>query len=160
MYISVMRKRYLLVVALLPFLLIGCGGSNNDSQDPLLQTRLVLQDVFSQESNRFAQGETITLSLTLTNYSDEAVTLNFTSGQQYDFYVVSNQGAEIWRWSGDRAFTDALTELLVPGKESIEVEVIWDQTLLIEQQLPIGDYIAFGSFLDQSPVAEVGFTIQ
>ena len=95
----------------------------------------------------------------LTNNSNEAVTLHFNSGQQYDFYITSTPDTEVWGWSGGKGFTQALTELVIPGGESVEVSKIWNQKLSGDKVISSGSYTAFGSFLDQSPEAQFGFTI-
>jgi len=45
--------------------------------------------------------------LQVTNTSAAPVTLNFSSGQLFDF-MVSRDGREVWRWSAERMFTQAL----------------------------------------------------
>ena len=47
----------------------------------------------------------------------DTVVFTFPSGQSYDFIVrPAGAGAEVWRWSGDRGFTQAVQTLtLAPG---------------------------------------------
>jgi len=57
----------------------------------------------------------VDLTFTVTNEGDDPVELTFPSGFQADF-VVLNGDREVWRWSDDRAFVQAIaTETLAPG---------------------------------------------
>jgi len=78
------------------FLLIIIPGCSNSDDSPI-QVNLVLRNTFSQESNSFIQGEAIGILLTTTNTTNEPITLNFTSSQQYDFCIETTSGAEVWR---------------------------------------------------------------
>lgn len=69
-------------------------------------------------------GDTVFLVLQVTNTSTEPVELHFRSGQSHDFAVESSEG-EIWRWSDDQMFTQALRhERLEPG-ETLRFEEAW-----------------------------------
>ena len=86
--------------------------------------------------------------------------MNFSDGQQYDFYITSLSGTEVWRWSSDKAFIQALTQLVIPAQGSVVIKQTWDQTLFAGGNLAIGSYTAFGSLLERSPTAQFSFTIQ
>jgi hypothetical protein len=68
-------------------------------------------------SLRVETGDTVVFTLQVTNPSSASVVFTFPSGQSYDFIVrPAGAGAEVWRWSGDRGFTQALQTLtLEPG---------------------------------------------
>ena len=70
-------------------------------------------------------GDSVQFVLQLTNTTDEAVDLEFTSGQSYDFVVRSPAGEEVWRWSADRAFTQALREEVLAAGETLTYSVVW-----------------------------------
>lgn len=63
-------------------------------------------------------GDTVVMTLQVTNPSSAPVTFTFPSGQSYDFVVrPAGAGAEVWRWSADRGFTQAVrTATLGPGE--------------------------------------------
>lgn len=68
--------------------------------------------------------DSVRFSLQVTNTGSQPVTLQFPSGQSFDF-VVSRGGAELWRWSADRMFTQAVrTETLAPG-ETRSFDAAW-----------------------------------
>lgn len=96
--------------------LAGCATSpspESNSEGPLLPT---LQVTTGSGVVRFA--------LQVTNVSESPVELNFRTGQSAEF-VVRRGGEEIWRWSDDQMFTQALRrEVLGPG-ESRTYEAEW-----------------------------------
>jgi hypothetical protein len=69
-------------------------------------------------SLRVQAGDTVAFTLQVTNPSAAPVTFNFSSGQTYDFAVrPAGAGAEVWRWSADMGFTQAVRTLtLAPGE--------------------------------------------
>jgi hypothetical protein len=52
------------------------------------------------------------------------VEVTFPSGQDYDF-VVLQDGREVWRWSEDRMFTQALREERLAAGEAWTFEEVW-----------------------------------
>ncbi len=60
-------------------------------------------------------GNTVHFTLQISNTGSIPVPLEFTSGQSFDFAVLQ-AGREVWRWSADQMFTQALrSETLAPG---------------------------------------------
>lgn len=61
-------------------------------------------------------ADSVRLVLQVTNAQDAPVELEFRSGQSFDFVVLQGE-RELWRWSADRMFTQALrSETLAPGE--------------------------------------------
>lgn len=80
-------------------------------------------------------GESVTLKLTVANRKDDDLTLQFTSGQVFDFYAqaarfevttvpIPTQPA--WSWSHDRAFTQIVWAMPLRVSEERAYEVTWD----------------------------------
>lgn len=68
--------------------------------------------------------EAVEFAFTVTNAGDEPMSLEFRSGLGADIAVLRG-GAEVWRWSDGRLFTQALwSETLAPG-ESVIHEATW-----------------------------------
>lgn len=131
-----------------------------DIEKPELDAQLLLKDRFEQNSNTFVQGEDITFFLSVTNNGTGDALLNFSNSQQFDFYIQSSSGTETWRWSEDKTFTTALTELPIAIGETVEISQVWDQTLSEGENIPVGNYTAFGSLLDYTSKVENDLTIQ
>jgi len=58
----------------------------------------------------YALGEPIKMVLKVFNNTDGRVAFHFNSAQRHDFVITGEEGNEIWRWSGDRAFAMVLSE--------------------------------------------------
>ncbi|MFC7045434.1 BsuPI-related putative proteinase inhibitor [Halobacteriaceae archaeon GCM10025711] len=72
-----------------------------------------------------AHADAVTFAFTISNAGDDSVELSFPDGCKADF-VVESEGAERWRWSEGRMFTQMLeTQTLAPG-ESVIYEGEWD----------------------------------
>jgi len=152
---------------LLSLFLIACSNTtttttaaDDDGDNGPLTVKLSLRDNFEQESTGFMQGETIEFLLEVTNTTSDAITLSFTSGNQYEFTVNTLDGQTLWNSSADVAFIQAFTEVIIQAGDTHEVTETWDQSFLGGGGLTIGDYVAVGSMLDQSPAAEFAFSIQ
>ena len=101
------------IVALLPLaLLAACAAAatvppapEGGREGPLVSS---LQVQTYADSVRFV--------LQVTNASAAAVPVTFPTGQSAEF-TVSRDGRELWRWSADRGFTQAVRqETLAPGE--------------------------------------------
>lgn len=64
----------------------------------------------------------------VTNNSSKAVELIFPSGQTHDFVVVDAAGGEVWRWSGDRMFTQALRNSVLDAGGTKSFAGRWEAT--------------------------------
>jgi hypothetical protein len=62
--------------------------------------------------------------LSLRNTSGQPVTLQFPSGQSYDVVVRNGNGDQVYRWSAEKGFTEAIrTETLDSGERNFAVPV-------------------------------------
>ncbi len=65
---------------------------------------------------------TLEALIVVENTTDQALTLEFSSGQQFDFEIRSADGESVYRWSADKSFIAALTSLeLSPGRKTFLV---------------------------------------
>jgi hypothetical protein len=98
-----------------------------------------------------AQPETdrIRMELTIKNYTDEPVTLNYTSGQRYDFALLDASRESLYTWSADKLFIQQLSSETIASGESVG----YSEILEGEQYVAIKDRIAFmrASITGQSP---------
>ena len=68
----------------------------------------------------------VTLALHVTNNDRKHVELVFPSGQTHDFAILDASGRDVWRWSADRLFTQALQSRVVESHETATFEEHWD----------------------------------
>ncbi len=80
------------------------------------------------------RGDSIRFLLQVTNAEAGPVTLTFPSGQSADFVVLQG-GRELWRWSADQMFTQAVrTETLPPGGTR-SYEALWTRPAGVRGEL-------------------------
>ncbi len=85
------------------------------------------------------------------NTGEESVKLQFSSGMQFDFVVVSGD-TEIWRWSHDKVAIMMLTERDIASDELAVHSVVWDGSDLEGAQVAPGEYEVFGEILTKPKV--------
>lgn len=71
-------------------------------------------------------GDSVELTLRVTNGGNSEVELEYATSQRYDFVVRGETGAEVWRWSAEQMFAEMLgrEELSVGG--TLEYREVWD----------------------------------
>jgi hypothetical protein len=110
-------------VGVLMLLLLGaCAGSSEVAGD-----RRVVGDVtmaFTVTPARVEVGRSVRFALRLTNNGGRSRDLDFASGQLYDFWVTDGD-REVWRWSDEMTFTQALEKRTIPTQDSVVFEESW-----------------------------------
>jgi hypothetical protein len=84
------------------------------------------------------QGEPIRLTITVA--AAEPITLRYRTTQRYDIVVTNTEGTEVWRWSKDKAFGEAVGEISLEANQSATFDETWDQRDNDGQQVPLGTY--------------------
>lgn len=109
-------------------LMVGCSQPRSQPSDPSpVETGNEQSNGLSVE---IEVGDAATsqvdepVELLLVVSASEPVTLQFSSGQRFDF-VVSKDGEEVWRWSGDQFFTQALGEESLGAGDELRYEAQW-----------------------------------
>ncbi|MBI3945884.1 MAG: hypothetical protein HY321_08190 [Armatimonadetes bacterium] len=106
-----------------------------------LAARLALSLRTSRETYR--AGAPVEITLQVRNRSDRPLQLQFSSGRQHDF-VALRDGREVWRWSHDRVFTQALTRLPLQPGETRTFTATWDQRDNAGNPVALGSYTVVG----------------
>lgn len=70
-------------------------------------------------------GDTAQFALHIMNATGGPVTLEFPSGQRYDFTVHDRSGEALWTWSAARSFMQALGEETLAAGEARVYEASW-----------------------------------
>jgi hypothetical protein len=108
--------------------LIGEIGDPGSGNGPTFTTTLVLKDSAGTPKAIFPAGAVITLELSVRNRTSQPVELDFTSGQQYDFFVFrSGSNSALWQWSSTALFTQAASQLTFAAGETKVFTVTWAQ---------------------------------
>ena len=61
----------------------------------------------------------LNFTLNVRNNTKRMLELRFPNGQTHDFFVLDENGKEVWRWSEGKMFTQALQNRLVKSKETV-----------------------------------------
>lgn len=75
-----------------------------------------------------ATASLVTLELRVTNPQTVPVTLQFSSGQQFDFRVRRLDGSTVWLWSADKGFIAMLTSRTLAAGETATYAATWAPT--------------------------------
>jgi Intracellular proteinase inhibitor len=112
--------RHLRHLAYVAIVLVGCSPAEVGTPGGAPGAPPLLPSV---QARAFAQ-DSVTFTLQVTNTSSQPVELNFNSGQSFDF-IVSRGQQQVWRWSDEQMFTQALRlERLGPG-ETLTHSATW-----------------------------------
>lgn len=84
------------------------------------------------------------MTLTLTNCADNSARLFYRDAQRYEFIAEDEQGQEVWRWSFDKAFTQAVGEETIGPGETVTYSEVWEQISNDGQQVDPKRYKIFG----------------
>lgn len=105
---------------------LGCGGNRGGQIEP--------PDAAASEGRMSAlassvevevRGDTVRMVLHVTNPTNQPVVLEFSSGQRYDFAVRTVTGADVWRWSADKSFMQALGSETIPAGGTLDYAEVW-----------------------------------
>ena len=88
----------------------------------------------------YGPAEPIQIGFTITNSDTKSVTLNFTSGKQFDVIAKNSAGAAVWQLSSNRFYTMAITTIKLNSGEEKKLTAQWDQKDDHGAQVPDGSY--------------------
>jgi hypothetical protein len=86
------------------------------------------------------EGGELLLAFSLRNKSEQDLTIEFGSGQQYDFVVYNDREEEIYRWSDSYSFTAALVEKEIKKGGRFDYAEKWDLKDREGNPIPDGVY--------------------
>jgi len=95
----------------------------------------------------FAPGEPVGLRLTVRNTAGSPQAVTFMSGQRFEFIVRRARGDEVWRWSHDKAFTQAIETAWLQPQQVMPFSETWDQRDLQGRPVDPGPYEVVAVFL-------------
>jgi hypothetical protein len=95
---------------------VGAFGGTDVPATPSLEIEL------STDRTTYASADTALATLTVINRGDTAVTLDFASGQRYEFELRGTDDTLVWRWSDGRGFIQMLGQETIAPRERLAYE--------------------------------------
>ena len=120
-----MRKAlFVLAAAAFAVATVSCNSVSSPTS-PLNRSRLKAEGLHMVVSTSRTGVRSMTFRIGVENGGPTNETLNFVCGQFFDIEV-SRGGNTVWRWSHDKAFTQALWDLELAPAESYAQPADWD----------------------------------
>jgi hypothetical protein len=114
--------RRLALLAIVCALTASCAGTREVTGDRRVVGSVAM--TFTVRPARVEVGRTVRFSLKMTNVAGRPAELTFPTSQQYDFWVM--RGAkEVWRWSDDRVFTQAIEKRSIEPQSTLALSEPW-----------------------------------
>ena len=98
---------------------LACGGG--EAEPPVIRSAVsnpAWDLALTTDRPVYVPGEDVTLTLVVRNPTSAPQTLEFSSGQRYDF-VIEDARAPVWRWSASQIFIQMLGEENVAAGDSL-----------------------------------------
>lgn len=115
----------------------------------------------------FVLGDAVEVTVVARNVSNSPLSLVFTSGQRLDLVVRRPRGDEVWRWSHDKAFTQAIQTVVLRPQDTTVIREAWDQRDLQGHRVDPGTYEVIAIFMGRidgagrspAPLAPLAFAV-
>jgi hypothetical protein len=120
-----MRSLFLGIISVI-MLLSGCGMNTNQSTNNANTEEPVNLENLETFIKATQEGENVHLTLVLQNNSSQNIELTFSSGQQFEIVVVNENNEEVYRYSKDKMFTQAIESKLIKAGSQLEWQDVWE----------------------------------
>lgn len=108
--------------------------NNNSNEKPEVN----LEDI-KVNADSYISGDHAVFTIKLVNDSDQEIEVTFSSGQKYEIVVTDKEGEEVYRYSANKRFTQALETLTIPAKNQLSWKDQWG--LQVDgSRVPAGEY--------------------
>ncbi|WP_216828347.1 BsuPI-related putative proteinase inhibitor [Alkalihalobacterium elongatum] len=137
-------KKFLSLLIIMIVAMVGCGTSDEVTEH-VDEGKQGGEEVSTLATSLKVEKEEDKLSFTisLTNKGEEAVMLEFPTGQLFDFIVVNEKSEVLYKYSEGMMFTQAIVQKEVGPSETISFSDEWD--LMVDgQRVPPGRYRVLG----------------
>jgi hypothetical protein len=121
---------------LLLVLLAGCATNGNEQLNKDGQDNHNAEVNIDMQLSVLENENTTDFKISLTNNANAEAVLEFSSGQQFEIIVKSENGEEVYKFSDGRMFTQAFQNLVLPPGESVE----WGDTWTHNDEITSGMY--------------------
>ncbi|MCE4050438.1 MULTISPECIES: BsuPI-related putative proteinase inhibitor [Bacillaceae] len=133
-----------IIAAALAFSLFSFGGDRIHAEGNNLQF-----EISAKPNKDYAE-----IRMTVLNTGDKAVKLVFSSSQKYEFSIRAKGGKEVYRYSADKSFLQALQELKLKSNESHTWVEKWNYRKNNGELVPSGEYAVKAALLGKKNKGE------
>ena len=106
------------------------GGAENEN-DGTFETSLTLSEV----------TDVLNIQFTLSNPTAEEKTITYPSGQTFDYQIFNEAGENVYTWSANKSFIQALSEVSLAADEDIVYEDQFDYKNMSGEAFGAGTYL-------------------
>ncbi|MFD0675403.1 MULTISPECIES: BsuPI-related putative proteinase inhibitor [unclassified Paenibacillus] len=119
------------------------------SLDPIIEKDIMnkkaelstpIAGLFKTSLESFEENGKVKLDFSIQNVSGKDLEISHSSGQQYDIFVYDEHNAEVYRWSNNKAFTEALIVRGLKIDEQLAFNEEWNLLDNHGSQVPPGTY--------------------
>ena len=125
-------------------------GSDSNSRPSDLVLEVLIRNSSNESVIKLQKGEVATFVLTVLNDTSEEINITYSSSQKYDFLVL-NDTDEVWKWSYDKVFTQAIVEESILPNTSISFEEEWNQVDNYGISVDAGSYVLKAIYRGTAP---------
>ncbi|WP_027963913.1 BsuPI-related putative proteinase inhibitor [Halalkalibacillus halophilus] len=145
-----MKKILLLLFAALLLVLVACNNNDDEAEEEENEEveeeeneeddETGMMDMLTFNVDTETEEEYVTFQMNLTNDTEDEVELTFNSAQRYEIVISDAEGEEVYRYSDDMMFTQAIDYVDLAAGDTLELEQQWDYRGSDGQRLEEGTY--------------------
>jgi len=109
-------------------------------EEDVLKQKQAMKGLFKTSLDIVEADGKLTITFSLTNLSGKDLQITHGSGQQYDILIFNDQDEEVYKWSNNKAFTQALIGRELKRSEQLDFEEEWNLTDNNGDYVPAGAY--------------------
>jgi len=157
-----MKKKIVGIFVCMLFVISGFASAAymDDTKDGSSESSVGIDDLevsVTTDKSEYKLGETVTITISLTNNGDEDLNLAFCCLPPSGFTITDEDENMVYETT---VFFDQIVDITVNGGETEELAVYdWDQIYTDGNQVPEGDYTVDGwsvdFYVDESPYPEI-----
>jgi len=98
------------------------------------------------------EADALNIRFTLTNPTAEEKMITYPSGQTFDYQILNEAGENVYTWSANKSFIEALSEVSIPAGEAIVHEEQFDYNNMSGEPFEAGNYtlvFSTGFYVDE-----------
>ena len=140
-----------MVLILATGILGACSPKPNetvDENEPEVEAPVIADNVVENNNDGTfetaliltAATDVLNIQFTLTNPTTEDMTITYPSGQTFDYQILDEAGENVYTWSANKSFIQALSDVTLAADEEIVYEDQFDYNNMSGEPFEAGNY--------------------